>query len=284
MNTVVFGEDIYTSVVIESLLEKGHKVLLIISPRYRNDNYKVLEETASRYNITFIIDENVNSGRIKDQLEKTRPDLIIAVHLRKILHREIFCLAAKGAINVHPSLLPKYRGLSPQHQAILHGDNESGVTVHFIDEDVDTGEIIIQKKFPVLKDDYILQIQSKMLVIYKEIVVEALHIIEEGSFKPVKQDLAKASYFGPLKRADRQINMSMTKEEVYKLIRAVSLPYQGAFYKNYTIWTAFLPDSSTEAQLHNKYSEMGFYYDKTSHELIIRLKDGFLVSEDYEMN
>jgi len=123
-----------------------------------------------------------------------------------------------------------------------------------------------------------------MLVIYKEIVVEALHIIEEGSYKPVKQDLAKASYFGPLKKADRQINMSMTKDEVYKLIRAVSLPYQGAFYKNYTIWTVFLPDSSTEAQLHNKYSEMGFYYDKTSHELIIRLKDGFLISDDFEMN
>ena len=142
MNVVVFGEDIYTSTVVESLIENGHKVSLIITPEYFNESYKVLEEAAAKYNIEFVKDKNVNSGKIKDHLIKVKPDLIIAAHLRKILHKEIFSQAAKGAINVHPSLLPKYRGLSPQHQAIMHGENESGVTVHYIDADVDTGEII----------------------------------------------------------------------------------------------------------------------------------------------
>ena len=284
MNVVVFGEDIYTSTVVESLIENGHKVSLIITPEYFNESYKVLEEAAAKYNIEFVKDKNVNSGKIKDHLIKVKPDLIIAAHLRKILHKEIFSQAAKGAINVHPSLLPKYRGLSPQHQAIMHGDDESGVTVHYIDADVDTGEIIVQKKFPISKNDYILNIQIKMLDIYKKIVVEALGLLEDVSFKPLKQDLTHVSYFGPLKKVDREIDLAKSKQEVYNLIRAVSLPYEGAFYKNYTIWAAELADSSKENELKNKYTDIGFYFDKTTDEIIIRLKDGFLVSDDFEIN
>ena len=284
MNVVVFGEDIYTSTVVESLIENGHKVSLIITPEYFNESYKVLEEAAAKYNIEFVKDKNVNSGKIKDHLIKVKPDLIIAAHLRKILHKEIFSQAAKGAINVHPSLLPKYRGLSPQHQAIMHGDDESGVTVHYIDADVDTGEIIVQKKFPISQNDYILNIQIKMLDIYKKIVVEALGLLEDISFKPLKQDLTHVSYFGPLKKVDREIDLAKSKQEVYNLIRAVSLPYEGAFYKNYTIWAAELADSSKENELKNKYTDIGFYFDKTTDEIIIRLKDGFLVSDDFEIN
>ena len=280
MNVVVFGEDMYTSAVIESLIQDGHKVSLIITP----ENYKVLEESASKYNIDFVKDENVNSDKVKDRLIKVKPDLIIAVHLRKILRKEIFSLAAKGAINVHPSLLPKYRGLSPQHQAILHGDEESGVTVHYIDADVDTGEIVLQERFPVSNDDYIVNVQTKMLAIYKKIVVKALNLLEDISFKPLKQDLTYVSYFGPLKKSDREIDLSKSKQEIYNLVRAVSLPYKGAYYKNYTIWAAKSPALSKETKLKNEYTEVGFYFDKAADEIIIRLKDGFLVSDDFEIN
>lgn len=228
MNVVVFGEDIYTSTVIESLIESGHKVLLIVTPEYYNENYIILKETASKYHIGFIKSENVNSVEVQGYLENVKPELIVAVHLRKILHEEIFSQAARGAINVHPSLLPRYRGLSPQHQAILHGDDESGVTVHFIDADVDTGEIIVQKKFPVSEDDYIVDVQVKMLAIYKKIVVEALGLLEDKAFKPMEQELAGSSYFAPLKRNDRKIDLSKSRLEIYRLVRAVSVPYKGA--------------------------------------------------------
>ena len=281
---MVFGEDIYTAIVVESLVENGHPVLLMITPDRPDKNHMVLEETATKLNIEFVKDDNVNSENIRKRIEKVKPDLIITAHLRKILSKEIFSLAAKGAINVHPSLLPKYRGLSPQHQAILHGDDESGVTVHYIDEDVDTGEIIIQKKFRVAKDDYILQVQTKMLAIYKEIVVEALRLLESASFKPIKQDLTQISYFGPLKRSDREIDLSKSRQEVYNLVRAVSLPYKGAFYKNYIIWVAELPGPSTETELKKRYTDTGFYVDKEANKIMIRLKDGFLVSDDFEIN
>lgn len=282
MNVVVFGEDIYTSTVIESLIESGHKVLLIVTPEYYNENYIILKETASKYHIGFIKSENVNSVEVQGYLENVKPELIVAVHLRKILHEEIFSQAARGAINVHPSLLPRYRGLSPQHQAILHGDDESGVTVHFIDADVDTGEIIVQKKFPVSEDDYIVDVQVKMLAIYKKIVVEALGLLEDKAFKPMEQELAGSSYFGPLKRNDRKIDLSKSRLEIYRLVRAVSVPYKGAFYNNYIIWAARIPEPAVEEELKNKYTEAGFYVDKEGGKIIIRLSDGILVSDDYE--
>lgn len=284
MNVVVFGEDIYTAAVTGSLINSGHQVLLIITPDNFNESHKVLEDAASRYNIEFVKDKNINSEKIKDYLIKVKPDVIVAAHLRKILHKEIFSLATKGAINIHPSLLPKYRGLSPQHQAILHGDNDSGVTVHYIDADVDTGEIIVQERFSVAADDYIVHVQTKMLDIYKRIVVKALDLLADATFKPAKQDLAEISYFGPLKKADREIDLSKSKKEVYNLVRAVSLPYKGAFYKNYTIWAAAFPGAEKEAALKSKYAGMGFYFDTAADEIIIRLKDGFLVSDDFEVN
>jgi methionyl-tRNA formyltransferase len=282
MNVAVFGEDIYTSAVLESLIESGQTISLIVTPEYFNENYIVLEETASKYHIEFVKDD-VNAEKIKKLLIKIKPDLIVAVHLRKILDKEIFSQAARGAINVHPSLLPKYRGLSPQHQAILHGDDESGVTVHFIDADVDTGEIIVQKKFPVSKEDYILDVQSKMLGIYKTIVVEAVNLLEDVGFKPIKQDLTRVSYFGPLKKNDRRIDLTKSKQEVYRLIRAVSLPYKGAFYNNYTIWVAKIPDLKRETELKTKYPDVGVYFSNKEDEVIIRLSDGILLSDDFEI-
>lgn len=282
MNLVVFGEDIYTAYVIESLVNAGHHISLLVSPDNPGTNHKVLAEVTDKHHIEFIKDENVNSKKIENRIKKINPDVIIAAHLRKILRKEIFSLAKKAAINIHPSLLPKYRGLSPQHQAIMHGDAESGVTVHYIDSGVDTGEIIIQKKFPIAKDDYILQVQSKMLAIYKTIVAEALDLLADESFKPARQDLSQLSYFGPLKKSDREIDFSKTVIEVYNLIRAVSLPYKGAFYKNYILWTAEIPDQADD--LMKKYKDMGLYHDEKTDTIIIRLKDGFLLSEDFEIN
>ncbi|HMK03576.1 MAG TPA: methionyl-tRNA formyltransferase [Ferruginibacter sp.] len=284
MHVAVFGEDIFTSAVIGSLIENGHKVSIIVTPDYPNKKDKVLDEAAKKYNIELVKDENVNSENVKKHLERIKPDLIVSAHLRKILDKEIFSQAARGAINIHPSLLPKYRGLSPQHQAIIHGDDEWGVTVHYIDADVDTGEIIVQQKFPLAENEYILSVQTKMLAIYKKIVVEAIRLLEDTSFIPARQDLTFVSYFGPLKKSDREIRLSGSKQQVYNLVRAVSLPYKGAFYKNYTIWAAEIADPTSENELKEKYPDTGFYFDEAADEVIIHLEDGFVLSDDFEIN
>ena len=280
MNLVVFGEDMYTAAVIGSLVKAGHTVCLLVTPDSSTVNFRVLEETTGKYGIGFFKTEDINSDVVAGMIREIKPDLIVSVHLRRILKKEIFSLAAKGAINIHPSLLPKYRGLSPQHQAIMHGDAESGVTVHFMEEEVDTGDIILQKKFAIENSDYILHVQAKMLSIYKTIIVEAVTLLERGSFEPIKQEMEQGSYFGPLKKADREINLSKSTKEVHNLIRAVSLPYKGAFYKEYVFWTA---ETASGKSLAEKYKDVGVYFEEAEDRVIICLKDGFLVSEDFEI-
>lgn len=281
MKLVVFGEDMYTAAVIESLVKAGHTVSLLVTPESVTSNFKILKEITGRYDIEFLRTGNINSDVVIEKIREVKPGLIISAHLRKILKKEIFSLGAKGAVNIHPSLLPKYRGLSPQHQAIIHGDRETGVTVHMIEDGVDTGDIVLQKKIVIEPGDYVIQLQSKMLAIYKTIVVEAIALLENDSFQPLKQDLAALSYFGPLKKRDREIDLTKTAAETYNLIRAVSLPYKGAFYENYTLWTA---SSAGDADLAEKYPDPGLYHEEAEDRLIIRLRDGVLVSEDFETN
>lgn len=283
MNLVLFGEDIFTATVLQSLVDAKFKVQLIVCPFYDNNNHNSIQRIAQINHIEFIREKDVNSDVIKEKITNIHPDLIVSVHLRKILRKEIFSLAKHGAINMHPSLLPKYRGLSPQHQVLIHGESESGVTIHFIEEGIDTGDIVAQQKFEIKPTDYIADVQFKMLAIYKTLMVDALNLLQSDNFEASKQSENNISYFGPLKKKDREININASKNEVFNLIRAVSMPYEGAFYGKYTIWTSDFIDKSKEEQLMKTYPENGIFGEEKNEELIIRLYDGVLISDDFEI-
>ncbi len=282
MNLVLFGEDIFTATVFQSLLDSNLNVLLVVCPYYENNHHKQIKSIAERNDIEFIRTNNVNSNLIRNKLVNVNPDLLISIHLRKILSKDIFSTPKLGAINVHPSMLPKYRGLSPQHQAIIHGDSESAVTVHFIEEGIDTGDIIIQKTIEIEKEDYIYDFQLKMLKTYKTIVIEAIKLLLSKDFRPIEQNTTDSSYFGSLKRKDREIDLSKSKIEIQNLIRAVSYPYKGAFYKNYIIWRATTPEKNSEEQLMKIYSKIGIHKLEKD-KIAIRLLDGVLLTDDFEI-
>lgn len=282
MDIVLFGEDVFTATVLQSLLEKNHHVLLIVCPLYSNNNHKKLQSIAEQNKIEFIREEDINSGFVKKRLEKAQPDLLVSVHLRKILKKEIFSIPWKGAINVHPSLLPKYRGLSPQHQAIIHGDSESGVTVHYIEEAVDTGKILIQISIPIEKEDYISDFQFKMQEVYKQIVTDAIDRIADENFEPVEQKIEETSYFGSLKTEDRKIDFAKTDTEALNLIRAVSYPYKGAYFGKFKIWRAEIPDENTVKAYSNSHTETGIHLIDEE-VILLRFKGGILISDDFEL-
>jgi methionyl-tRNA formyltransferase len=282
MKIAVFGEDGFTGLVIDSLIEEGHDIQVIITPHYDTPIYLNLERVAVKHNILFIRKKDINSEMIIGQLKEFQPELIISVHLRKILCKSVFSIAEKGSINVHPSLLPKYRGMSPQHQALMHGDNESGVTVHFIDEDVDTGNIILQEIFSIAEDDYIVDVQLKVMEVYKTIVVRSVELIKNNLFKGYEQAATTSSYYGPIKKSDREIKLNKEAKDIYNLIRAVSMPYKGAFYNEFIIWTSYFPDFATEDSLKKTYTSSGVYMK--NNELIIRSEDGVLISDNFDIS
>lgn len=281
MNIIIFGEDIFTATVLQSLIAGRHTVSAVISPLYdKSMEYKSLEQIAIRNNIPFLHVKNINAREIKDEVLDINPELIISVHLKAIISKEIYLLAKRGAINVHPSLLPKYRGLSPQHQALMHGDDVTGVTIHFMDEKPDTGDIILQEKILLNENTSIYELQIKMLWVYKYLVIQAVEQIEKNKFNLIKQDAAQASWYGRLRHTDREIDIRKTKLEIYNLIRAVTKPYRGAYHKGLTIWASFIPDKSIETKLMKEYPHIGIY--RAGDHLIIRLCNGVLQSDDFE--
>ena len=282
MKIALLGEDLFTAAVLQSLVDKGHAVEAVICPLYQgNTEYRSLEKTARKNNIPFHHRKNVNDEETRNLLLAIGPDLIVSVHLTKILLKMIYSIAPVGAINVHPSLLPKYRGLSPQHQALLNGDPETGVTIHFIEETADTGDMIVQEKIPLSRETDVYHLQLKMLEIYKYLVPEAIGHLADKNFRPVRQNSSGASWFGPIKESDRKIDLKKAKFAVYNQIRALSKPYKGAYFNDITVWASFDPEPGTESAFLKEYPENGIY--KIEDKLLIRLHDGVLLSDDFEI-
>ena len=275
MNIILFGEDAYTAIVLESLIKRKYKVLNVFSPYYKNKIYSKLKSVCINYKVKFERIKEFNSPEFVLQIKKSEVDLIIICHFKKIISNEIFEIPNKGCINIHPSLLPYYRGMSPQHYPIINGESETGVSVHFVDEGIDTGDIIVQKKIPILENDYVLDIQNRMRTIYSSIILEAIDRLHKNNF--IVQKYETGSYYGKLKIADCQITTELNCQKAYNIIRAVSLPYLGARYKDIIIWRATI-----EKKLQfDDHIEIGtIIYNPI--DTFIKFKDGYLKLNKFE--
>jgi methionyl-tRNA formyltransferase len=244
MRIAFFGEDAFSLIVLESLVKAGHSIVGVYCPVYSNFIYKRLYNYCDSNSISFNRLIDFKDNKLQETLSNFDLDLIIVCHFQKILAKELFQIPKKGSINLHPSLLPFYRGMSPQHWPIINGDLETGVTVHFIDEGVDTGDIIIQKKLPIQKDIYVYDLQNEMRKIYSTILVEAVDQIQNDTINLVKQSHLNGSYFGRLKLNQCTLKKEMSKFEAYNLVRGVSFPYFGARFDNSIIWKASIVDNN----------------------------------------
>ena len=142
MKIAFFSEDNFGLSVLSNLVKK-HSVEIVVCPTFDNFIYKKLEVFCKQSNITFYRTSNINDNYVSDKLKDLKIDVLVSVHCSKTITPAIFNIPKYGAINSHPSLLPKYRGMSPQHWPIINGDKETGITVHFMSEKVDTGNIQI---------------------------------------------------------------------------------------------------------------------------------------------
>lgn len=279
MNLIVFGEDSFTSIVLESLITKGHNILGVFCPFYENKIHARLETTCNNYNISFKRINKINSDSFIQELSELKIDLIVICHFQKLISSKIFNLPSLGCINLHPSLLPYYRGMSPQHYPIIKGESETGITVHFVDDGIDTGDIILQKKIEINNDDYVSDLQKKMKIIYSTIVVEAIDKIETNKKEYIIQKHLEGSYFGKLKISDCIISKNFTCQQAYNLIRAVSFPYFGARYNNLIIWKAIKDDNI----LNDTKIELGEIYINENR-TYIKFEDGYLKLIKFEKN
>jgi len=180
--------------------------------------------------------EVIQPKRMKDEeviakIKEINPDLIVVVAYGKILPKEIIDIPKYGIINVHSSLLPKYRGASPIHSAILNGDKESGVSIMYIEEGLDSGDVILKETCEITEDDTLGTLHDRLKELGAIGLEKALKLIEAEEVKAEKQDDSKATFVKPITKEQAKINWNNTKEVTFNQIRGLN-PFPGAYTHN----------------------------------------------------
>ena len=169
--------------------------------------------------------KSANSEAFKKEILRLNADIILVGTWSEKLKKEIINLPAIAAINVHPSLLPKYRGPNPYIQTILHGETKSGVTFHLMSENLDGGAILAQEEINILPYDTAKELKEKTVVVARVMACELLKILDKNSVKPIPQNENEASYFSNISGDEKMLDfVNMTSTQIINTVRALH-PY-----------------------------------------------------------
>ena len=157
----------------------------------------------------------------KEFVRDTTPDLIIAAGFPFILKEQFLKIAPRGILNIHPSFLPYYRGPRPLEWQIINGESQAGVTIHFMDEGIDSGEIVAQDRVRIVATDNLKTVQWKVMRKGARLLDEVLQRIEVGKLEGFAQDESLATYWGPISEDDARINWCRTSREIFNLVRGL---------------------------------------------------------------
>lgn len=177
--------------------------------------------------IEVIQPKKIKDEKIIEKIKEINPDLIIVVAYGKILPKEIIDIPKYGIINVHSSLLPKYRGASPIHSAILNGDTKSGVSIMYIEEGLDSGDVILQESCDILENDTLGTLHDKLKELGAIGLEKALKLIETGKVEATKQDESLATFVKPITKEQAKIDWNNTKEVIFNQVRGLN-PFPAA--------------------------------------------------------
>ncbi|MEW6097073.1 MAG: methionyl-tRNA formyltransferase [bacterium] len=194
-------------------------------------------------------------------VKELKPDLVVVVAFGQILSKEFLQIPKIGSINLHASLLPKYRGASPIHHAIIQGETKTGVTVAWISEKLDAGDIILQQEVDIQPTDTTGILLQKLSFIGAKLLLKAINLIDEGKAPRIKQDPSQVSYAPKLNKKDELIDWKKSNIEIHNLVRALN-PFPGAYtyYKNQILklWTTeIIEEEGTPGEIVKIFKDKG---------------------------
>jgi methionyl-tRNA formyltransferase len=185
--------------------------------------------TAAEYDIPVVTPDDPNVPELAARVAALSPDFLFSFYYRKMLKAPLLALPARGALNMHGSLLPKYRGRVPVNWAVLFGERETGATLHYMTEKPDSGDVVAQSTVPILPDDTAQEVFDKVTVAAEIALDGVLDALLAGTAPRHRQDLSLGSYFGGRRPEDGIIDWGRDAAAIHGLIRAVAPPYPGAF-------------------------------------------------------
>ena len=217
---------------LDELFSLGANVTAVVT--HRDDPreavwFRSVAERARSAGVPVLEPASVNSPEVIDEIARLAPDMILSFYFREILSRDILALPSQGALNLHGSLLPRYRGRCPVNWVLVHGETETGVTLHHMELRPDTGDIVAQRAVPIADEDTALTLNRKLGEAARALLRETFPRLVAGTAPRIPQDHTRASYFGGRRPEDGRIVWAQTAGQLYNLVRAVTHPYPGAF-------------------------------------------------------
>lgn len=234
MKIVFMGTPEFAIPSLKKLLSSSHNIEAVVSApdkergRGRQLSYTPVKQFALDCGIKVFTPANLKNQEFIDQMREINPDLFVVVAFR-ILPKEVFTLPRYGSINLHGSLLPKYRGAAPIQWALINGDKETGVTTFFLDEKVDTGNIILQEKISINDKDNFASLHDRMMIVGSDVVLKTVDMIEKGKAVVVEQDNSLSSPAPKITKDICQIDWNKPAIQIHNLVRGLS-PYPAAFF------------------------------------------------------
>jgi methionyl-tRNA formyltransferase len=217
---------------LKALISGGVEVPLIVTvaddPK-ETQWFESVAATAASYGIPVITPADANTPELERAVGAARPDFIFSFYYRSMLGPRLLSAARLGALNMHGSLLPRYRGRAPVNWAILHGERETGATLHYMVERADAGEIVDQLAVPILQDDDAREVFAKVTVAAETVLARSLPGLIAGTAPKRPQPIEPGQYFGRRRPEDGWIDWSRPAEQIHNLVRAVAPPFPGAF-------------------------------------------------------
>jgi methionyl-tRNA formyltransferase len=232
MRSVVFAYHDIGYVCVQELLRSGATVAAVFT--HEDDPgeeiwFRSVRALAEAHGLPVFAPGSVNTPEWVERIAALQPDFLFSFYYRKILSQEVLGLAKHGALNLHGSLLPKYRGRCPVNWVLIHDERETGVTLHYMEEKPDRGDIVAQRAVPITDDDTALTLFHKMTAAAALLMRESYPLLVSGRAPRLPQVQAQASYFGGRKPEDGRIDWSQPARAIFNLVRAVTHPYPGAF-------------------------------------------------------
>lgn len=226
MKIVYFTKGQRGSTCLSRILENNYQVEAVIGVVHEND----IDQLAEKHGFPVLILDMINAEESIALLQEFEADLFILCGYNKIIKQQVIEIPPLGTINLHGGKLPEYRGAAPINWQIINGEDTGGCCIIFVDEGIDTGDIISQELYPIRPDDTHASVLEKTLEIFPRLLLEVLDQIEKGTVQAKKQDPQSGNYYSRRYPQDSKIDWDlMADNQVHNLVRGMHGPYPAAF-------------------------------------------------------
>ena len=244
LKTIFMGTPDFAVPCLEVLQAKTEVLAVITQPdrpkgRGHNLQASPVKQKALEYNLPVLQPEKIKTEEFTAELERLQPDLIVVVAFGQILSQRILDIPPLGCVNVHASLLPKYRGAAPIHWSIINGEKETGVTTMLMDAGLDTGDMLLKDKVTITEEMTTEELHDQLMAMGGKLLAETIDGLANGTITPEKQDDSISNYAGMLNKETGHIDWSKSAVEIHNLIRGLnSWPVAWSMKdgKNYKFW------------------------------------------------